>query len=375
MTEILKAYKTELDPNDKQVALFRQCAGTARFVFNWGLATWQHWYEDGKKPSEYSLRKHFTEIKDEQCSWIREYPYAVTEAAFANLSDAFKHFFRRVKQGETSGYPKFKKRGQHDSFQLRDVKVKQDRIYLPSARGAPKDKKFGWVRLKERGYIPTSGKYGIYATISRQADRWFISVLVYEDAPEVELTDDVIGVDLGIKSIAVCSDGAVFDNPRTLAQAERKLKRLQRELSRRTKGGANWRKTQLKLQRQYAKVANIRRHIQHQISHHVTVKAKPRAVVLEDLNVSGMVKNHHLAKAVSDVGFYELRRQIEYKAEKLGIEVVLASMWYPSSKTCSGCGWKNEGLTLGDRVFSCPQCGLELDRDYNAAINLSRLAV
>jgi putative transposase len=363
---VMKAYKTELAPNNIQRTFFARCAGASRFAYNWGLATWKQWYEDGKKPSAYSLRREFNAIKYEQCSWITELPYTVTEGAFYNLGAAFQHFFRRVKNGDNKvGYPKFKsRRHPKQSFHLKNTKVQFDRVRLQG---------IGWVRLKERNYIPTDVvKYGTYATVSRQAGRWYISVLAYEDESEpVNNSTLVIGADFGLKTLVVLSNGETFENPHCLIQAEQKLKRLQRELARRKKGGANWRKTKAKLQRQYTKVTNVRKHILHNISHHVTFDLMPKTIVLEDLNVRGMMSNHHLAKAISDVGFYELRRQIEYKAKERGIEVIVADRWYPSSKTCSACGWKNDDLALSDRVFQCPQCGLITDRDLNAAQNLA----
>jgi len=204
---IRRAYKTELDPNNKQCTMMGRCCGTARFVYNWGLTEWKQWYEDGKKPSEYSLRKHFNSVKDEVCPWVREVPYAVTEAALRNLGSAFKHFFRRVKNGEKKvGYPKFKKRGRHNSFQLRNTKVEGDRVRLTS---------IGWGRLKERGYLPITDsgtKFGTYATISEHAGRWYISVQVEEEIPDpVNDSTLVVGVDFGLKALAVCSDGTVYE--------------------------------------------------------------------------------------------------------------------------------------------------------------------
>ncbi len=366
---IRRAYKTELDPNNKQCTMMGRCCGTARFVYNWGLTEWKQWYEDGKKPSEYSLRKHFNSVKDEVCPWVREVPYAVTEAALRNLGSAFKHFFRRVKNGEKKvGYPKFKKRGRHNSFQLRNTKVEGDRVRLTS---------IGWGRLKERGYLPITDsgtKFGTYATISEHAGRWYISVQVEEEIPDpVNDSTLVVGVDFGLKALAVCSDGTVYENPHVLREAQRKLNRLQRELSRRTKGGANWRKTKAKLQRQHAKVQNVRRYILHDISHDIIVNKQPATIAIENLNVSGMMSNHHLAQAIADVGFYELRRQIEYKAKWHGVNVVLIDRWFPSSKTCSRCGCIKDDLALGDRIFKCLDCGLEIDRDYNAALNLAAI--
>jgi len=364
-----RAYKTELKPNNKQATFFWRCAGVGRFVFNWGLATWKQQYDDGEKPSAYGLRVQFNAIKRDECPFVTEVPYAVTESAFQNLKSAFQHFFRRVKNGDKKvGYPKFKSRKHpKQSFRVRNTEVEHDRVRITG---------IGWVRLKERGYIPTAGKYGVYATISLKAGRWYISVLVEnQDEAPINKSTLVVGADFGLKMLVVLSNGETFENPHCLKEAMSKLNRLQRELSRRKQGGSNWRKTKLKLQRQHAKVARIRVHILHNISHHITADLRPRVIILEDLNVSGMVSNHHLAQAISDVGFYELRRQIEYKAARYGCDVLLASQWYPSSKTCSRCSWHNKDLTLGDRIFNCPECGLELDRDLNAAMNLAKLGM
>lgn len=367
--QVINAYKTELDPNNVQCGLFNQYAGTTRFVFNWGLATWKFWYEDDKKPSEYSLRKHFNSIKDEECSWIRGIPYAVTESAFGNLGNAFKHFFRRVKNGETPGYPRFKNRNSKKSFSLRSARIEADKVRLTGV---------GWVKLKERAYLPQSNRkdisFGVYATISEKAGRWYIAILTNQEIPDPQNESTlIVGADFGLKTLVVLSNGETFENPHCLIEAERQLKRTQRELARRKKGGANWQKTKAQIQRQYVKVTRIRKHVLHDVSSHITKDLMPRTIVLENLNVSGMMANHHLAKAVSDVGFYELRRQIEYKAARLGIEVVIADRWFASSKTCSVCGWKKENLKLSDRTFQCDECGLEIDRDLNAAKNLAGL--
>lgn len=361
---IIKAYKAELDPNNKQATFFGRCCGASRYVYNWGLAEWKRQYEAGEKPSRFKLCVQFNAQKDELCPWIRTLPYKVVEASFRNLGAAFDNFFRRVGNGEKEvGYPKFKKRGQHNSFQVAGGKVRDDRVYIT---------RLGWVRLKERGYIPTDAlKYGTYATISEKAGRWYISVQVEEEIPDPENDSTlVIGADFGLKSLAVCSDGTVYENPRPLREAQRKLNRLQREMSRRTKGGANWQKTKRKVQRQHAKVANIRKHTLHQISHDLVINKHPATIVIENLNASGMVRNHCLAQAINDVGFYELRRQIEYKAQWHGVNVIVADRWFPSSKLCSECGCIHDGLALADRTFIC-DCGVEIDRDLNAAINLA----
>jgi len=370
----LKAYKSRLELNNKQRTWCNRCAGVSRFVFNWGLAEWQRQYEAYKadttlkRPSRFALSVQFNATKDELCPWIREYPYAITEATFERLGRAFDNFFRRVKQGaDKAGYPRFKSRRGRKSFQLRGVNVERDRVYLP---------KLGWVRLSQADYIPVGAQYGVYATLSEQAGHWYIAILV-KSAAEIKtaLNRQVLGIDLGVKSLAVLSNGKVFENPHTLIVAQARLAKLQREVSRRKKGSANRQKSIARLAKAHKRVTDIRAHTLHQISDYVTAKCKPAVIVLEDLNVAGMLQNHSLARAIADASFSELRRQIEYKAAHLGIEVIIADRWYPSSKTCSNCGAIKADLTLADRVFVCPDCGFEIDRDLNAARNLAALGM
>ena len=366
--KVLRAYKTELDPTNKQCTWFMRCAGAARFVYNWALADRKERWEQGRQNTNlYEQKRRFNALKREQWPWLYDVPYTLQETAFANLDTAFQNFFRRVKQGEKPGYPKFKSRKRGiGSFILRgSIHVEEGRIKLP---------RIGWVRLKEREYLPSEQQVKLlFVTISERAGRWYASVQVEEDRPESETGKGIIGVDLGISHLAVCSDGTVFDNPKALEQAERKLACLQRELSRRTQGGQNWHKTKAKIAQCHARIANVRQHALHQVSHYVTAKAKPEIVVIEDLNVSGMLKNHHLARAISDVSFGELRRQIEYKAKWHGVKVVIADRFWPSSKACSRCGCVKSNLTLADRTYTCDDCGLVIDRDLNAALNLAAL--
>lgn len=361
---MLKAYKVRLETNNKQKTALNRCAGVSRYVFNWGLAEWKRLYEAGEKTGGMRLCKQFNAIKRDHCPFVTEVPYAITESAFRNLDTAFVNFFRRVKQGaDKAGYPKFKSRQGRKSFQLRGVKLFEEAAYLP---------KIGTVRLSQKGYIPVGADYGVYATASEQAGEWFLSVLVDDGQPEPALREGAtLGMDIGIKSAAVFSDGMVFENPKALYAAEKKLKRLQRELSRRKdKGSKNREKTRRKLAKAHAKVNRIRKHAQHQVSNYAV---KDGVIVIENLNVQGMQKNHHLARAVSDVGFYELRRQIEYKAKWNGVEVVTVDRWEPSSKRCSWCGNVKEILSLSERVYKCECCGLVIDRDLNAATNLAAL--
>jgi len=369
----MKGYKTRLEPNNKQRTFFNRCAGTSRYVYNWGLAEWKRQYEawkldnELKKPSRYGLCVRFNALKDELCPWVREVPYAVTESAFESLGRAFDNFFRNIKQGKTPGYPKFKNRYMSRKFRLRGVKPDTDRVYIPI---------LGDVRLSQNDYIPIGSEYGIYASLSERAGHWYVSILVKDDEDlETELSRKVLGVDFGIKTLATISNGKIFDNPKALNDADAKLKRLQRELSRRTRGGANYAKTKIKLARAHAKVADVRSFTLHQVSDYLTAKCKPDAIVIEDLNVSGMLSNHKLARAVSDVGFNELRSQIEYKAKRYGIEVIVAYWLFPSSKTCHNCGAIKSDLKLSDRIYICGDCGFTLDRDLNAALNLAAYGI
>lgn len=360
----MKAYKTRLNPNNEQAAFLRRCAGAQRFTYNWGLAEWKRQYESGDKPGHFNLRKQFNAQKDEVCAWIRELPYSVVEAAFVNLGLAFENFFRRVKSGaDKAGYPKFKSRHGHVSFQVRGLKVERDRVRITGV---------GWVRLDERNYIPFGDgvEYGTYATVSEYAGEWYVSVLVKNDRQYKTDAGPIIGVDFGLKSLVVCSDGTVYENPQALREALAKLTRIQREMSRRKKGGANWTKTKAKLQAAHARVANIRKHVLHQISHDLVVNRRPAVIVIEDLNVKGMTANHCLALSVNDASFAELRWQIEYKAKRYDVQVIVADRWFPSSKMCSACGAIKDDLTLADRVYVC-DCGAVMDRDLNAAINLA----
>ena len=366
----MRAYKTRLDPNNKQRTFFNRCAGASRYVYNWGLAEWQRQYEAYKedntlkRPSRYSLCVQFNAIKDELCPWIREVPYAVTEAAFESLGKAFDGFFRRIKAGDKkAGYPRFKSRRDAQRFRLRGVAIDNDTVKVP---------RLGLVRLSEDGYIPVDANYGTYFAFSERAGRWYISALVTDaDSIATQLSDCVLGVDFGIKALATISDGTVFENPHAIASGEAKIKRLSRELARRQNGSANSRETRAKLAREHARVADVRGFALHQVSDYLTAKRKPQVIVLEDLNVGGMVSNHSLARAISDAGFAELRRQVEYKAARRGIKVVIADRWFPSSKTCSRCGCVRDTLALAERVFVCADCGFTVDRDLNAALNLA----
>jgi putative transposase len=370
---VQRAYKTELDLTDQQVTACKQHAGAARWAYNWGLRVKQERYQATKKsPNALALHRELNALKKTQVLWMYEVSKCAPQEALWNLDAAFAHFFRRCalkKQGKWKGklgYPRLKsKKKGLGSFRLTGRIVVLDKaIVLP---------RLGRLRLKERGYLPTDDDVQILsATVSEQAGRWYVSLQVEEEQVVPENSGPVVGIDLGVKSLATLSDGEVIPNPRHLKRRLKKLKRLQRVVSRRQKGGKNRKKAAHKL----AKLHRQIRHQRHNTLHQVTTRlAKTKSVlVVEDLHVAGMLKNHRLAQAIGDVGFAEFKRQLLYKASWYGARVILADRWEPSSKRCSGCGWLDEGLTLSDRTFHCEQCSLVLDRDLNAATNLEKLA-
>ena len=237
----------------------------------------------------------------------------------------------------------------------------------------------GWLRLQEHGYIPTERIHILSVNVSESTDDWFVSVQCKEQIEVIQATGEPIGIDLGIKELAVVSDGQRFGNPKPLRKAQIKLRRLQRELSRRKNGSQNREKTRRKIGQAHQRIANIRRDTLHKVTSSIAAKTKPDSerpsvIVLEDLNVAGMIKNHCLAQAISDVGFAEFRRQLEYKTVWCGSELVVADRFFPSSRLCRHCGCINSELKLSDRTWTC-DCGAVLDRDLNAAINLKNLIV
>lgn len=366
--KVVRGYKTELDLTNEQRTACMKHAGASRFAYNWGLARSKEAYcTTGKRPTAIDLHKELNALKKTDFPWMYEVSKCAMQEALRDLDTAYKNFFRRVelsKQGKWKGklgFPKPKKKSKAiGSFRLTgSIKVFPDAVQLPC---------LGRLRLHEHDFIPTDGKL-LSATVSEQAGRWFVSIQmeVEQDQPAPTATT-AIGVDLGIKTLSTLSDGQTFANPRALKHAQKKLRRLERQKSRRKKGGKNRKKTCRKLAKQHARVANIRRDAAHKLT---TYLCKNHALVaIEDLNVAGMLKNHSLAQATSDSNFGEIRRQLEYKSKIAGTHLVAIDRWYPSSKTCSSCGWKDEDLELADRVFVCLDCGYVADRDYNAAKNI-----
>ena len=276
--------------------------------------------------------------------------------ALRDLRTAWERCFKKI-----SGAPRFKKKGRHDSFELDGIiRIRGTRkIQVP---------RIGILRTYEDlPQVPVKS-----VTISRTANDWFISFKI-EVEPCITLkTVDVVGIDLGVSALATLSTGEVFEGAKSYRKYKAKLSRLQWLNRHKVVGSANWKKAQCEIARLHRTIANIRKDTLHKLT---TYLAKNHGtIVIEDLNVSGMVKNHKLAKAISDMGFYEMRRQLEYKTKLYGSSLVIADRWFPSSKACSNCGIKKETLSLSERVFQCKHCGFQIDRDLNAAINLSKVA-
>ena len=369
--KILRAYKTELDLNHVQKTACSRHAGAARYAYNWGLSRKLAARQAGEKvPTAIDLHRELNALKMTELVWMYEVSKCAPQEALRDLDKVFAHFFRRVKEKKAGkpvkvGFPRFKsKKNGLGSFRLTGaIHVFEKSIQLP---------RLGNLRLKERGYLPVGGAHILSATVSEKAGRWFVSLQVEMDIPDLgAIQKPAAGVDLGINRMAQVSDGMYFENPRALKSALTKLKRLQRVVSRRQKGSTNRKKAVRQLAKVHFRVANIRKDALHKATTLLT-KTKS-AIVLENLNVSGMLKNHHLAQAIADVGLYEFRRQLVYKAVWYGCEVLLADRFYPSTKRCSQCGQVKATMSLGEREYQCECCGFVMDRDLNAAINLEQL--
>ncbi len=354
-------HRIALKPNRTQEVFFRQCVGAARFAANWALAEWQRQYQAGEKPNEAALRRQFNALKPIDFPWIMDLPKAVPQQAIKNVGWAYQRFFQKQAK-----FPRFKKRGVHDAARLDNgpgtFQCLGARIRLP---------KIGWVRMREA--VRFGGK-PLSATLSREADRWFISIPVEIDCPEPACESQAaVGVDLGVSTAITRSTGEKIDSPKPLKKYLQRMKWWSRQHSRKQKGSANRRKSARRLAKLHARIAHIRQNFLHQVTTHLTRRFG--LIGIEDLNVRGMMANDKLSRAISDIGFYEFRRQLDYKAALSGTTVVVVDRWFPSSKTCSACGTRTESLPLSVRQWTCTHCGAEHDRDVNAALNLQRVAL
>ena len=378
MRKLLKSFKTEINPTEEQKVRIRKTIGTCRFIYNFYLAHNKELHENGQKFMSSSqfrvwLNNEFLPNHPEY-SWIKEaYSKSVTQAV-NNGQTAFENFFNHK-----SAFPKFKKKGRSDVKMYfvrnnpKDCLCERHRIKIPS---------LGWVRIKEKGYIPTTKDGYVIKSghVSIKADRYYVSVLIeIPDRRKASNSGEGIGIDLGLKDFAIVSNGKTYNNinkSAKLKKLEKKLIREQRSLSRKyenlKKGEStqkrNIQKQRLKIQKLHHRIDNIRTdYINKTIAE--IVKTKPSYITIEDLNVSGMMKNKHLSKAVASQKFYEFKTKLLAKCKENGIELRIVDRWYPSSKTCHCCKHIKKDLKLSDRLFRC-DCGYIEDRDFNAALNL-----
>lgn len=382
---MLKSYKTEINPTPEQKQIINRTIGVCRYVYNFYLAHNQEIYKiEGCFVSGINFSKWLNNEfvpNNPEFQWIKEVSSKSVKQSIMNAERAFKNFFKGK-----SKFPKFKKKNKSDVkmyFVKTDAKViiqcERHRIKIPT---------LGWVRLKEKGYIPTNPNTHIIksGTVSYKAGRYYVSILVEEQEQERPVLNNFgIGIDLGVKDFATCSNGKVYKNINKgsrIIKLEKKLRREQRSLSRKyesckklnknLKGETtrqNIQKQKLKVQKLHQRLDNIRtNYINNVISE--LVKTKPMWITIEDLNVSGMMKNKHLSKAIAQQKFFEFRTKLLAKCKEYGIELRIVNRFYPSSKTCHCCGCVKSGLKLSDRTYHCDECGYTEDRDYNASLNL-----
>ena len=361
--------KIRLKPTKVQETQLWKSVGTARWVYNWTLERQQENYKNGGKfIYDNQLRKEITQLKkQEDYKWLGDVSNNVAKQAVKDACNAYKRFFK----GQSSA-PKFKSRRKSNKSFYNDtakLKVKNKSVLI---------EKVGWIKTSEQ--LPMNTKY-MNPRVSYDNKYWYLSVSIEKEFTQPELTDEVIGIDLGIKTLAVCSNGMEFKNINKTAKVkkiEKRLRRLQRSASRKyekNKEGNRYVKTCniIKIEKQiqllHRRLSNIRNNHLHQTTNAI-VRTKPSKVVMEDLNVKGMMKNRNLAKALSQQKFYEFKRQMEYKCEKYGIEFIQVGRFFPSSKLCSNCGQIKKNLKLSDRRYHC-DCGLHIDRDLNASLNLA----
>ena len=359
---MLLGFKIEIKLNNKQRTQFLKHCGVARHAWNWGLGLTKQILDYNqanpdskiKFPTAIDLHKWLVALVKSENEWYYECSKSTPQEALRALRKAWDRCFKKK-----AGAPKFKKKGRNDSFTLEGtVKILgSNKIQVPV---------IGVLKTYER--LPQEQPKSV--TISRTADRWFISFRFEVEPTNLTKPVPVVGVDLGVKTLATLSTGEIFEGAKSYKKLEKKLARLQWLHRRKQIGSANWKRVQVQIARLHRKIANIRKDTLHKLT---TYLAKNHGRIgIEDLNVKGMLANHKLASSIADMSFFEFRRQLTYKCELYGSELVVIDRWFPSSKTCSSCGTKKETLSLDERVFHCDHCGLEIDRDLNASINLEK---
>ena len=362
---MLKAYKYRIYPNEEQINYLQKTFGCTRFIYNQMLADRIKSYEENKD-LDIKIIKYPTPAQyKKEYEWLKEVDSLALANAQMNLDKAYKNFFR----DKSVGFPKFKsKKDNHKSYTTNNqngtIYIENNRIKIPKLKSM--------IKIKQHrefvGLIKS-------CTISQNpSGKYYISMLVNTENIQLPKLDTKVGIDLGIKEFAITSDGEMFSNPKWLKKSEKRLRKLQKDLSRKQKGSNNRRKDRLKVAKLHEKISNQRKDYLHKISHYII--SENQVIVIEDLKASNMIKNHKLAKSIADVSWSEFRRQLEYKSEWYGRELIIAPSNYASSQLCSNCGNKSsQTKDLSCRTYICPVCGMEMDRDINASKNLLKLAM
>ena len=381
---MIETIKVQLRPNNKQLTKLFQYAGCSRFAYNWTISREQENHKLGNKfLSDNELRKEFTKMKKfDEYKWLNNISNNVAKQAIKDACNSYRRFFKGL-----SKHPKFKsKKHSKQSFYQDNVKIQFTDTHVKiegfTISHRKNKQKLNWIKLCEKGRIPTNCKY-MNPRITYDGLHWFVSVSVeLDDNTNAPPKSEGVGIDLGLKNLAICSDGNTYTNinkTNKVKKIEKRRRRLQRSISRKynmNKEGVRYNKTSniIKREKELLKVTkrltNIRRNHLHQTTSEI-IKRKPSFICIEDLNVSGMMRNKHLSKSIQQQGFYEFRRQIEYKSTWNNIPVIIADRFFPSSKLCSCCGEIRKDLKLSDRIYRC-DCGNIIDRDFQASLNLKQ---
>lgn len=356
-----KAFKYRIYPNKSQKVLLSKTFGCIRVIWNANVESFNSYDKDSNPKPKIIIKSDLIIDKP----WLNEISAAAIQQKIRDFQEITNQFFSKTRKKKI-GRPSFKKKSGNQSYRLPNQKfsLKDNKIRL---------EKIGWVKISIDRNILDNSKM-LSCTISMNCcGQYFVSILVDVVIPNKGKTGKSVGIDLGLKSFATLSDGVVIDNIKFFREKQSEIAKIQRHLSRKNKGSNRHRKNKIKIARLYNKIANKRNNFLHNVT--TSLVNNYDVICIEDLNVSGMLSNHKLAKAISDTSFSMFRSMLEYKCNWYGKELVVIDRFYPSSKTCSKCGWKKEDLTLSDRVFKCENCGIEIDRDLNAAINIQRVGV
>ncbi len=366
---MLRAYKYRLYPTDEQKVLFAKTFGCCRYVYNWALEKKITAYKEENKNLRYCdlsrIMVHELKVSN---PWLQEVYSQSLQGALFNMFSAFENFFR---DNERFKFPRFKSRKNRQCYKCSQgcrVNFSKGTVYIPKVKEVP-----ALLHRKFEGKIKTT------SIIKTPSGKYFVSILVDTNTSELPTstpTDKTtLGIDLGIKTLAVCSDGRTFDNPKNLHKSMKRLMLLQRRLSRKQKGSSNRNKARIKVARLQEYISNQRKDHLHKITYALTHDSQVRTICIEDLNVKGMTKNHKLAQSINDASFGIFRTMLEYKCKWYGVNLVKIDRFAPSSKTCNKCGYVYKGLKLSERSWTCPECGTRHDRDYNAACNIKDIGL